>query len=171
MLLPCLKDGPGPYYGHIRAIGPNMAVWPRSCCEKSVKEQKKKKKTEKSHRITFAWFVTCCCESPVLSRLNLLKSENFIFSFGWSLFQESQITFYCLQLSRCSPFSGSLTCHMKTPTVTSGGLVLLTAAPPCPHSEKAPRAPFPFSTHSQGNQLDPFDPFERCSADATGCWT
>ena len=54
--------------------------------------------------------ITCCCESPVLSRLNLLKSENFIFGpklrreAGRSLFQEFQIRFRPHSL----PFSPSI---------------------------------------------------------------
>ena len=68
----------------------------------------------------------------------------------------SLTSFFALQLSRCSPLVRVP--HLSHETVTSYQMGALSSngGPPCPHSEKAPEAPFPFLTHSQGTCFDPW---------------
>ena len=108
----------------------------------------------------FHW-LTCCCESPVLSRLNLLKSENFIFGselrlaghfFKIPKSDKALLTSFAVSnYQRASPFSQSLTCHRKTLGCTWQSLSIgwwgprLKTAAPLPHTQKKPQGPlFPF---------------------------
>ena len=96
--------------------------------------------------------ITCCCEeSPVLSRLNLLKSENFIFkshTFSRNL-KSAAFTFLIVFNTRAVSALQSPSLVTERPLVASQRLFLsLTGASssndaPLVPWEKAPRAPWP----------------------------
>ena len=78
----------------------------------------------------------------------------------------SVTSLFRLQLSRCSPLHRVP--HLSHETVTSYQMGALSSngGPPCPHSEKAPEAPFPFFDPLPGNPFRPLNPLY-----AAGCWT
>ena len=96
--------------------------------------------------------ITCCCdESPVLSRLNLLKSENFIFkshTFSRNL-KSAAFTFLIVFNTRAVSALQSPSLVTERPLVASQRLFLsLTGASssndaPLVPWEKGPRAPWP----------------------------